>query len=173
MTRPGSVDAADSANADADLAVPPPSGAADASFRDLLDSITAAGASYAALLHQNGVSIAEAKASASEPYKRDELAILATALIASGQALARSLGSEPSGVIRQQLKDGGLVLQPLTEQHWLFVVASDGLTLASAEAILPTLSPALQSLLVANPSAAAARFMDDIEFADLSDLEFD
>jgi hypothetical protein len=131
------------------------------------------GACYAALLHQNGVSIAEASPSYSAPHKRDELAILATALVASAQALARSLGAGPSGAVRQKFNDGGLILQPLTPEHWLFVVVPQTHVLTSVDASLPAVIPALQSLLAANPSLASARFKDDIEFADLSDLRFD
>ena len=142
-------------------------------FQEILHAIIAAGASYAALLHQNGVSITEASALAMQPHKRDELAILATALIAAAQALARSCGSAATSGIRQQFTDGGLLLHPITEEHWLFVVADTAASLSHAEALLPAHKPALASLLLDQSPSAEARFMDDIEFADLSDLRFD
>ena len=151
----------------------PNNAASEGAFHDVLKSVIASGASYAALMHQNGVSIAALATSVSAPHKRDELAILATALIAAAQALARSLEVKSNGTIRQHFDAGGLILQPITTEHWLFLVASDTPAMLQAEANLPLCVPVFQALLAADPSVAAARFMDDIEFADLSDLRFD
>lgn len=152
--------------ADAPLSSPP-------SLDDALDSLLACGASYAALLHANGVSIAEKTTRSQPSQKRVEFAILGAAIIASCQALARSAGANTTQEIIHQHDRGVMLLCPLTSEQWLMVMADEASALDMLRLQLAALRSAFLCLIEQNASMQNARFMDEIEFADLSELRMD
>lgn len=159
--------------AEEDLHALPSGDAPTSAFSVPLSALTRAGAGYAALIHSNGVSIADSSVHEMPTHRRDELAILATAMISASQALARSLGAGACGLLQQHFESGGLLLQPITPDHWLLAAAPDRASLDNAAAMIPALCPPLRAALEEAPDQANARFMDAIEFTDLSDLTFD
>jgi hypothetical protein len=143
------------------------------SLRETLESFLKSGATYAALIHVNGVSMAHETSLKFTPHKHEELAVLGAALIAANQAFTRAVGGLQTREILQANDEGTIALLPINAEHWLLLMAHGVVLPAALKELYLALKPGLTPLI--GDAALPQHFglMDDIEFADLSNLRID
>ncbi len=142
-------------------------------LRETLESFLKSGATYAALIHANGVSMAHETSLKFTPHKDEELAVLGAALIAANQAFTRAIGGLQTREILQVNEEGTIALLPISAEHWLLLIAHGVILPAALKELYLALKPGLTPLI--GDAALPQHFglMDDIEFADLSNLRLD